>query len=307
MRRYYELYQKHLGRIPSFMNKYLKLDILERLKDISLLCGMDYSSKKAYDFDFYISRYDHSCNVALINWYLTHDKVSTLAALFHDVASPVFSHVIDYMNGDFLEQESTEEKTEEILRGSKELALMLEIDGLKIEDILDFKRYPIVDSKRPRMCADRLDNTIAVGMSWVKSIDLDMALEIMDKVKVFKNEDGVDEIGFTDIHVAEVIRDTGDAIDALTHSNNDTYMMLLVAKIVKRCIVLNLVNYDDLFRMGEHDIMSIIERNKEADTALNALWEEFKNIEEFPIIKQPEIKKRDIDPLVLTKRLSSCK
>ena len=79
------LYQKYLGTIPEFLNKYLELDIMKRLKDISLLCGMEYASPYAYDFKFYISRFDHSLNVALITWRLNHCKTQTLAALFHDI------------------------------------------------------------------------------------------------------------------------------------------------------------------------------------------------------------------------------
>lgn len=49
--------------------------------------------------------------VALLTYKLTNDKVATLAGLFHDIATPCFSHVIDYMNGDYENQESTEEYT----------------------------------------------------------------------------------------------------------------------------------------------------------------------------------------------------
>ena len=107
----YLIYKESLGDTPEFLKKYLDLDIVKRLKGISLLCGMDYASKYAYDFKCYISRYDHSLDVALIVWKLTHDKKATLAGLFHDISTPVFSHVIDYMNKDYIKQESTEEKT----------------------------------------------------------------------------------------------------------------------------------------------------------------------------------------------------
>ena len=46
--------------------------------------------------------------------------------LFHDIATPVFKHCIDFMNGDSENQESTEEKTESILRSSKKLKQLLQ-------------------------------------------------------------------------------------------------------------------------------------------------------------------------------------
>ena len=153
---------------------------------------MDYASPHAYSFAFYVSRFDHSLNVALITWKLTHDKKATLAALFHDISTPVFSHVIDYMNGDLVNQESTEEKTEEVLRSSDKLQELLTNDNLTIEDVCYFKKYSIVDLDRPCMCADRLDNIITVGMAWAQKLTLKDALNILSATTKSINEDGLE-------------------------------------------------------------------------------------------------------------------
>lgn len=300
----YKTYQAHLGDIPEFLKPYLELDILVRLKDISLLCGMDYASPHAYSFAFYISRFDHSLNVALITWNLTHDKKATLAALFHDISTPVFSHVIDYMNGDTVNQESTEEKTEEVLRNSKELQELLNKDNITIDDIYDFKKYSIVDLDRPCMCADRLDNIIAVGMAWAQKLTLKDALKIIDVTTKSINEDGVEEISFTDPDVAEYIKYINDIINELTHTNEDTYMMLLLASIIKRCIDLDILKYDELFTIGEHQAIEIIESNLYLDEELKRLWELFKTIDTFPIIEQPPIRNKIVNPLVLNYRIN---
>ena len=304
MREQYETYQKALGETPEFLKPYLELDIMKRLKDISLLCGMEYASPHAYSFAFYISRFDHSLNVALITWKLTHDKKATLAALFHDVSTPVFSHVIDYMNGDLVNQESTEEKTEEILRASEELQVLLKNDEINIDDVVDFKVYPIVDLDRPCMCADRLDNIIAVGMAWVQKLTLKDALQIVHATTKNINEFGTEEISFNDRNIAEYIKLINDYINELTHTNEDTYMMLLLASIIKKCIELNILSYDQLFKIGEAEAVSIIESNIHIDEELTNLWKEFKTIKDFPIIEQPPIRNKIVNPLVLNKRLN---
>ena len=104
---------------PEFLNKYLNVPCLKRLKKICYFCGMDYASKHIYNFKEKITRYDHSLTVALLTWKCTRDKKATLAGLFHDIATPCFSHVIDYMNKDYANQESTEENTEKILKKNK--------------------------------------------------------------------------------------------------------------------------------------------------------------------------------------------
>ena len=112
---YLDYYKSLLGEVPSFLKKYLTVPSMERLKGIGYFCGMDRASKEIYNFREPITRYDHSLTVALMTYRLTHDKKATLAGLFHDVGTPCFSHVVDYMNQDFEKQESTEEFTEEIL------------------------------------------------------------------------------------------------------------------------------------------------------------------------------------------------
>lgn len=299
----FKKYQEYLGSIPDFLVPYLNLSILQRLKDISLLCGMDYASSYAYDFAFYISRYDHSLNVALITWRLTHDKKATLAALFHDVSSPAFSHVIDFMNGDFINQESTEEKTEEILRNSEELKSLLKIDGIAIDDIVDFKKYSIVDLDRPSMCADRLDNIIAVGMAWVKKVDFNLAKEIIDSIEIQINEFGVEEISFKSKEIAEYVKIINDSVNELTHSNDDTYMMLLASRLIRRCLEINVFTYNELFMNGEHFIINKIIDNLGRDLELDKMWDEFRNIKDIPQVDQPPIKNKFVNPLVKKKRL----
>ena len=61
----YRIYQEFLWDIPSFLYKYMELDIIQRLKEITFLCGMDYASKDMYNFSCKINRYDHSVNVSI--------------------------------------------------------------------------------------------------------------------------------------------------------------------------------------------------------------------------------------------------
>ena len=299
-----EYYQNFISPIPDFLYKYLDLDILQRLKGVSFFCGMDYASKDMYDFKFYVSRYDHSLSVALIVWRLTHDKKATLAGLFHDISTPVFSHVIDYMNEDYVNQESTEEYTEKILASSEELQRYLKEDGLSLEDIADFKKYTVVDLDRPKMCADRLDGILTAGMAWVKLVKVEEAVQVIANSLVTLNEDGEKEISFNSYDTAAYVRYMNEKINSLTHTKEDMYMMLLLARIVRRCLELNLFSYDDLFRMEEQQVVDIIESYRFQDTVLNGLWAEFRTIREVDETIDISIKQKTLRPLVGTFRLN---
>ena len=298
-----ELYQDSIAPMPGWLYKYLDLDILQRLHGISFFCGMDYASKAMYNFKFPVSRYDHSLSVALIVWRLTHDKKATLAGLFHDISTPVFSHVIDYMNGDYVNQESTEEYTSKILEGSEELKRYLELDGLTLEDISDFKKYSVVDLDRPKMCADRLDGTLTAGMAWVDVVGLEDALKVIQNSTITLNEDGEKEISFTDYNTAAYVSYVNDQINRMTHTKEDMHMMILLSKIVKRCLETHLFTYDDLYRLQEYHVVGMIEKQAHSDEILAELWNEFKSIKEVKQELDITIKQKVIRPLVGNNRL----
>ncbi len=302
---YLEYYLNLLGynEIPDFLVKYLMVPSLVRLKKVGYFCGMDYASKNIYDFREYISRFDHSLTVCLLTYKLTKDKIMALSGLFHDIATPCFSHVIDYMNQDYENQESTEEKTEEILLNDEYLRKCLEEDRIDISDVINFKKYTIVDNERPKLCADRLDGVILTGIGWTKNITLDEIKDILDNLKIFKNEDGEDEIGFTSLEVAKRVIDISKAIDIYCHSNEDNYMMELLAKITRLAISNNYITYDELYTFDEEELLHIF--NVADDKVLLNLIDEFQNIkmEDIPNIELPKVKIRKLNPLLDNKRL----
>lgn len=290
------------NKIPYFLIKYLKCPSLLRLKKICYFCGMDYASKNVYDFRELVTRYDHSISVALLTYKFTKSKKAALAGLFHDVSTPCFSHVIDYMNEDYSTQESTEEYTERIVREDKYLAKCLKKDKINIMDIIDFKKYTIVDNSRPKLCADRIDGVILTGMMWTKNLDLPDVKDIVSNLCVFQNEDKEKELGFKDYKVAKKVVEVSESIDIICHSNEDNYMMQLIADMTKFAIQKGYISYDDLFYLNEEEIFNIYDSIKDKEFKDN--YDKFKNIrvENIPNIELPMIKKRNINPLVCGKR-----
>lgn len=96
---------------------YIETKELLKQRYISVTCGKIYSN--LFEIDFFFSSLDHSIAVALIVWHFTHDKKQTLSGLFHDIATPVFKHCVDFLNGDYMTQESTEDLTSKIISSQK--------------------------------------------------------------------------------------------------------------------------------------------------------------------------------------------
>ena len=131
---------------PEWLLDYIDTSEMQRLSWISMVCGTDYS--KIYNYVSFNSTLDHSVGVALIIWNFTKDKKQTLAGLFHDIATPTFKHCIDFMNGDSEHQESTEERTEQIIKNSKIIMDLLLIPFIVLRVVILTLRRSNSDSVR---------------------------------------------------------------------------------------------------------------------------------------------------------------
>lgn len=302
---YYDYYLEKLkqGRIPLFLQKYLNCPSLLRLKKIDYFCGMKYASKKVYNFTEDISRFDHSLTTALIVYNLTKDEKATIAALFHDIATPCFSHVIDYMNEDFLKQESTEAYTKQIIMNDNYLLECLKKDHINSEEIINFKKYPILDNDRPKLCADRLDGIILTGIAWTKDIrnkDIDL---IMNDLTIINNELNEPEIGFKTESTAKKVLQISNNIDKYCQSKEDNYMMLLLAKITKMAIDKGYITYNNLFYISEKNLLNVLKTKN--DKEINRLLYIFEHIHPANIKENasPNIKRRILAPLTKKERI----
>lgn len=295
---HYYLEKLGCSDLPEFMIKYLDSPSMKRLKNVSCFCAMDYASKDVYNFRERISRFDHSLSTSLLTYRLTGSREATLAGLFHDISTPCSSHVIDYMNRDYERQESTEEYTESIIMNDKYLVSCLESDGINPLEVIDFKKYSVVDTERPKLCADRLDGIILPGIAWTKNITLADIDRIIDDIAVFKNEDGEDEIGFRTYDVALRALQLSDEINDYCHTNEDNYMMHLLASIMKYAIDKKYFSYQDLFVYDEEFLFSYLDSI--ADNYLQNMLYTFKNIKlsEVPYKALPKVKSKELNPMV---------
>ena len=220
---------------PKFLIPYINTQIMQRLDRIGYFCGMTRASKAIYNFKYELSRLDHSISSALIVWHFTSDKTQTIAALFHDVGTPAFAHVIDYLNKDYTHQ-STEIDLTDILYNDSILKCLLLRDQIDIEDIIDYKQFSLVDNQRPKICADRLDGIFLTSLVWTQKTNLEEIEKIYQQIDIDFNLDGEPEYYFMDEKSVFRLIELNDEITKLCYSDEDFYMMTLLANIVKKLI-----------------------------------------------------------------------
>ena len=243
---------------PDFLNKYLALPILQRLKGVGLLCGTDWT--KLYKNRFYYSRLDHSLGVALIIWHFTHDKAQTLAGLFHDASTPVFSHVSDFRKGDALTQTATESGNEALLKNDGVLQKLLQEDGLTIQEISDYHIYPVADNEIPQLSADRLEYMFPSGMVLDGTWDLPSIEGAYNDITVLKNEDGIDELGFRTLGIAEDYCRRFCMIGHILQLNENKLTLHLLGQIMNMAVEQGVLKEEDFMNKSEREIMDKLEQ-----------------------------------------------
>lgn len=244
---------------PIFLDKYLEVKTLTRLKHITQFCGCDYTG--LYSPRFLFTRYDHSLVVAHMVWHFTHDKKSTIAALLHDVGTPCFAHTIDLVFGDYLNQESSEINIVELINKDKELVNLLKEDDMEVNDLCDLSKYPILENKSPRLCSDRLDGVLHTCYIWLHTHKLREIKEVYDDMVVLTNEDNIPEIGFMHDTIALKFVNMVYTYAIELQTNRDKYVMKYISDTIKQAKDKNLITLNDLYIKKEKEIVKLLKNN----------------------------------------------
>lgn len=289
--------------IPVLLEQLANTSEMRRLSDIGMHCGCEYAN-----FPFYqgartpYTRLIHSVGVSKIVWNFTHDIRQSIAGLFHDIATPVFAHTIDFLQGDHLTQESTEDKTLLFIESSREITDLLKKHHIGIEDISDYHRYPIADNDTPMLSADRLEYTIGNGFC-VYNMELEALNEIYKDLTAAQNEHGIEELCFRSIDAAKRFTEISLRNSRFFVSDEDRFSMQYLADIIRFAVEKGILVPDDLY-LTENEVIKKLNEDKK----LSKMWKSYTGISAVAAsAEKPEnrycinvsAKKRYIDPLVL--------
>lgn len=284
---------------PEFIDKYIELPELKRLAGIGQFCGCDYT--KIYNIKYWYSRLDHSIACALMAWRFTHDKTQTLISLFHDLGTPAFSHCIDFLMNDHVNQESSERNVFDVLSSSNKVKEYFAQDNFNINELNNIDKYTIIENKRPKLCVDRLDGVLHTGLIWIGFWNIKDIEHIYKNIDVLINEYGEQEIGFIDKTVCEKFFEGVYKYSIALQQNEDKYTMQFVADYLKDAIASNYIKLNDLYYTSEAEIISKISKMDESR------WNKFNSAtnvigtDEIPVhtyYVSVDAKKRYVTPLV---------
>ena len=296
-----EHYRIYHPEIPAFLSACAETPSLQRLMHVGMNCGCEYTSFPRFRGLLPYSRFDHSIGAALIVWHFTHDEKQAVAALLHDVATPVFAHVVDFLKGDYFRQEATESGTEAIIASDAALQRQLSLLGLSTEDVSDYHRYPVADNDSPQLSADRLEYTLGNLLNYRIRTQAQVQA-FYDDLFVGTDGDGRPELVFRTEETAIDFAKAALVCSKIYVSDEDRYAMQILSELLGYAIRAGVLSEDDLYR----DEPAVIAKLG-ADAKTAAAWRNFRSCRTVLCADEPQAggvwrqiaaKKRYIDPLI---------
>lgn len=130
----------------------IKSKPIQRLKNIAQYGVPD----EFYHLRHRANRFDHSFGVMLLLNILRASEEEQIAGLIHDVSHTAFSHVVDHLFGDDINEDYQDKQHKSFVKNSEIFTILKKYD-YNPEIITDYKRYRLLEQDIPNLCADRLD------------------------------------------------------------------------------------------------------------------------------------------------------
>lgn len=143
----------------KILEELLQSKEVQRLKGIAQF-GLPY---KYYSLPGF-SRYEHSVGVMLLLRKIGASLDEQVAGLLHDVSHTAFSHLIDWVVGDRINEGYQDKKHKESFNGN--LGEILKKHGFSKDNISEYSNFSLLEQPSPDLCADRVDYAIREFNYW---------------------------------------------------------------------------------------------------------------------------------------------
>lgn len=289
------------GVLPPWLLEAAQAPGLLRLQDVSMHCGCHYTAFPRFQGLPGYCRYDHCLGVAAIVWHFTGSREAALAGLVHDMATPVFSHVVDFLYGDAMTQERTEEGTLERIQADPVLGQLLTRWKIPPEALYPTEQHPIADNPSPQLAADRLEYTLHNGVDYGICTPAEAAA-LYEDLTVGENEKGQPELMFRSREAAMGFSRVSLACSGIYVAPEDRYAMEVLSNLLSSALRQEVLEEKDL-HTGEAEVIRKLE-----GSSLAPQWNAFRAMRRLVLADQPgpepmwrqiKAKKRAIDPMVL--------
>ncbi len=242
------------------------------------------------------TRFEHSLGVCILLKKYGASIEEQIAGLIHDVSHSAFSHAVDYALSEGSEKEQSHQDNyfiEYVLASG--IPKILEKLGFDANDILDESRFPLMETKLPDLCADRIDYSLRGMVAYKVSPDrIENLLENLTAQEgkwVFKDFNSAHE--YANIFMT-LNRDYYAAITTAA-------MFRRVGDYLKHALKQGYITKDDLYTT-DNEVIHKTNKSLATDKELEVFWKRMNDgagYENNPKNYDAEVyvKSRIVDPL----------
>ncbi len=312
------------------LERYIQTKTMRRLQGKGVFCGMDYVNLKEIKPIEYYSRLEHSKNVAYTTSSIYKEERDeflkvVLAGLFHDVGTKCFAHANSYKTGDILKQENDELDVKSILLQDEELMTYFKEDGINLDDITHYSKYPILDKPIPALCMDRLDGILGTCLFWAHTHSFEQIRELWNMAGYLENTNGIcvdtssercrnftGEMALSEGENTACFEDFFEAIHVYSRlllSKESRYMMEVLGLALNYYEDKGIIDEHSLFYLSEQENIENIVSSPYRDiwldiTSFDKVWYVKDENECLSFISKPKI--RQCNPLIVCAHLNLC-
>ena len=242
-----------------------------------------------------VSRYEHSIGVFMLLRKYGATIEEQISGLIHDLNTPAFSHLCDYLFGTEEDQKTggfQEHTWERFVRNSKTGQIIAD-HGFNLDYILDDRHFPLKENNLPDICADRIDYGLRVidfmkrygKLLWVDEVAMANMFIATGTEFICKNQS-----------VAENFARVFNETDEQKYSSFDQLVYNLnMWRMFRDAIDSRIISEVDFFTLTD---MQIVKKLYDADIDMSIIYENSKK--SVPSSSQPSkvyfAKCRRIDP-----------
>ena len=273
------------------------LDLINS-KEIQRLKGIDQAGYyEPYFPGSKSSRFEHSLGVYLLLGRFGASIEEQIAGLIHDVSHSAFSHAIDYAlsEGSEKKQNHQDNYFKKYVLGSA-IPEILKKHNLDVDYILNENNFPLLETKLPDLCADRIDYSLRDATSY-RAIGAEKIKEILENLIVRGGR-----WMFKDFSSARIYAQLFKKLNEKYYADLATAVMFRrVGDYLKHALKQQYIEKDDLYTTDD-EVMLKINKNLENDEGLDSLWKNMNNGKGYknnPDEYDAEVycKSRVVDPL----------
>jgi hypothetical protein len=262
----------------------IKSPQMQRLKSIS-----QYGLPDEYYHKKNFSRFDHSLGVYFLLRTFNASYNEQIAGLLHDMSHTAFSHLIDWVIGDPL-QENFQDKQHTKILSDFRFNKLLQSYSVSSNVFTDHSSYRLLETLLPKLCADRIDYAL-------RELGRTKAQNYIQHLTVYEKEFAFDTLksGSAFAHDFLILqKEHYQGFEGMSRWK-------LFAEILRYAIKHNKLTKDDFNLKSEKVIISIIKNMKSKYVNKRLAIISRKSLSELPKTKRRYHKKfRYVDPVIVS-------